>query len=576
MRAKQHKRLKSQVKPTKSLYHRVERPMTDVFINNFLQSIDSPRALTVWLLYEHKEHDQLASLECNPNDYPDYVSARNAYTASAFLSKADFLDTTFDRKVQAFIKFARFEEKCRETNYRFRNAHLDPLYTGPNVWLLNAARRKIEQILGDFSAEELFDVCDWGPGVTNLIKGSDVAPSTKFQFETGITRDLYSLVGSAFAEAYPSWSKLRLNCEEHLVSRSGFTMEVGNVITTVPKNSKTERIIAVEPGVNLWFQKGCGAMLRRRLRRIGIDLNNQSINQELCKTASSTGDLATVDFSSASDSISSAVVEELLPRRWFNLLESARSHFGKRSKEPSFHRWEKFSSMGNGFTFELESLIFYAAAHAVCSFMKVEKPVLGVYGDDVIIPNTCYDLFSSFSAFLGFQVNNQKSFSSGYFRESCGAHYYDGKDLKPFYLKGIIRDIETVYRVANGVRRLAHRRNGYYGCDVGFRFTFASLVESVPKRFRRFGADALGDGHFIGNFDEATPSRADRGWEGFTFPSMVFSTVRKITDTDGLLLDRIRRGSLQEHGNTYALRGRTTRRYKKLLVAQWYDLGPWT
>jgi len=192
-------------------------------------------------------------------------------------------------------------------------------------------------------------------------------------------------------------------------------------------------VIAIEPGINLWFQKALGSMIRRRLARFGIDLNDQSRNQSLAYLSSIDGSLATVDFSSASDSISLEVVRELLPPRWFQILDIVRSKVGRKS-DGTIVRWNKFSSMGNGFTFELESLIFFAAASAVQEYLHLDGEI-SVFGDDVILDVRGYPMFAEYSAFLGFRVNLQKSFSSGGFRESCGSHYFSGVDCKPVFLK---------------------------------------------------------------------------------------------------------------------------------------------
>lgn len=540
----------------------------DDAILSYFSALDTPRSLTCWLLYSYKENQQLVNLTVRPEDYNDPFRFRDDYQATEFLSKADFLDLPVSKKDAALSKFREFETLCSQTNYRFNRPHLDPLFTGPNVWLLNATKRKIASILGDFSPDEFVDEANWGPGVSTLLKGQHVSATNKFHSESGITPDLCSLIKPWFSTAYPRWA-------EHLASVKGsemFTPQMGNVIVTVPKNSKTDRVIAIEPGLNLWFQKSVGSMIRRRLGRIGIDLNSQIRNQQLAKMGSKDSSLATVDFSSASDSISLELVRELLPPRWFLLLDSLRSKIGMFGTE--LIRWNKFSSMGNGFTFELESLIFFAAAYAVRSFEKIEGEI-SVFGDDVIIPNQCFATFSSFSEFLGFRVNKKKSFSSTYFRESCGSHYYDGIDCKPLFLKGKLRNVQSLYKLANGVRILAHRRNSYYGCDRRFLDCWRRLFRRVNKSLRFIISFGLGDSGFIGNFDEACPIYARNGIEGYYTNIVVDSGVNQRFEGEGLFLARLKVPSIQEYGNNYTLRGRTKTRIIKVLVPQWYNLGSW-
>lgn len=582
---------------------------TDVTVYQFLHSLDTPRSLAVWLLYKYKEHDQLLALDIEPKHYINPIMFRDDYSATLFLSKAVFLETTFDKKKKAYEKFEEFESLCGHTNIRFRNPSLDPNNHGPNVWLLNATKQKIRQVLDDFCGDELIDDANWGPGVSTLLKGSEVSGYNKFRAERGITRDLYSLVSDWFSVAYPSWS-------DHLSREYGESWalyQVGNKIVTVPKNSKTDRVIAVEPGLNLWFQKAVGSMIRRRLSRFGIDLNSQLRNATLARNSSKDGKLATVDFSSASDSIAAAVVEELLPPRWFQLLNSMRSKIGVDSSG-SIRRWNKFSSMGNGFTFELESLIFFAAATATCEYLKLDRSSISVFGDDVIIPSEAIDLFSSFCEFLGFRINKDKSFWDGSFRESCGSHYFDGVDCKPIFLKERLSNAESVFKLANNVRLLAHRRGHNDFCDGKFLDCWSALYNWVPEPLRLKVPICAGDVGFITNFDEAAPDveRARYGIEGYYYRALTSVGISRIGDGQGLILAQLRRlgrpaqpagygsqrfesASRQSQrtptslllfgeelrpdilatSNSYVLRGRSTRRVAKSLVSRWYDLGPW-
>jgi len=494
------------------------------------------------------------------------------------LSKASFLKTSFDRKAVAIAKFKEFEQRCHDTNIRFKNPSSDPLNNGSNVWLLNATKRKIAEILGEYSGEELVDGANWGPGVSTLIKGEEVSAFNKFHAERGITRDLYSLVAPWFKEAYPAWHRNL----SHLYGENYFVEQVGNAIITVPKSSKTDRVIAVEPGINLWFQKSVGSMIRRRLRRVGMELSTQEVNQKLSAQGSKyPWDLATVDFSSASDSISSEVVRELLPPRWFQLLDLLRCRIGKLGDE--IVRWNKFSSMGNGFTFELESLIFYCAALACVEYqgLKDGAPLpktVSVHGDDVILPSPAFDLFSQFSEFLGFKVNPKKSFSEGYFRESCGAHWYDGVDCKPIFLKERSRNVEAIYKLANSIRNLAHRYHFMRSCDSRFRDAWTHLLLRVPEPLRLFVPREAGDVGFVGNFDEACPTRARYGIEGYYYRALTTTGVSRESEEPAMLLARLWVPSVDIEGNnSYPLRGRTRRTVttNRTPVRQWYDYGPW-
>ena len=580
---------------------RVSPEVTSEVISSYLESLDCPRSLTVAILYRYGEHDQLSGLEFDPLLYNDFRDCRDAYAATKFLSKFKGLTLNHDLDEVAIEKFESFELLCKQTNSRFRDLSRDPLFKGRAVWLHNAVIRKIDEILGEFYPQDFFEMPDWGPGASTLIKRRSASSTNKFQCETGITRELHRLIPlDMLAEVYPPWA--------YHLSRIGFPkFEIGNKVITVPKDAKANRVIAIEPGINLWFQKALGEMIGLRLRRCGVDLRYQETNQRLAYLGSLNLRWATVDMSSASDSISYAVVEALLPPRWFSVMDSCRSHYGRLGARTL--KWEKFSSMGNGFTFQLESLIFYAVAFCCAEYLHVSKKDMeGVssYGDDIIIPVVCRDLFSLMMSFYGFRINDSKSHFDSKFRESCGAHYYEGHDVKPIYLKDKLSSLLSVFRMANAVRRLSRRRQSY-GCDERFRSTFELLVQKVPSALRFRIPDGFGDGGFISSFDEATPIKMRRGinriegYEGYYCRHLTEVSLTYQEDRVGYLLSNLwssgpsvdldlnrksrarlkaiadltasdRSGSGR---NSVPLIGRKKLRLAYSLVQQWCDLGPW-
>ncbi|DAD50534.1 TPA_asm: RNA-directed RNA polymerase [ssRNA phage Gerhypos.4_2] len=579
--------------------YRVGPEVTSDAISQFLESLDCPRSLAVLILFRNGEHQQLLDLEFDPSYYLTGNDCRDAYAATKFLSK--YKDLSLDRDLDdvAKKKFLEFELLCKQTNARFRKLEHDQKFTSHVVWLHNAVVRKISNILGEFSPQDFFEMPDWGPGASTLIKRRFASSTNKFQCETGITRELHALIPTELLrEVYPLWAA-------HLADSKFPDYQVGNRVVTVPKDAKTNRVIAIEPGMNLWFQKSIGDMIGLKLRRCGNDLRYQSRNQELARSSSITDELATIDFSSASDSISYSVVRELLPKRWFEVMDSCRSHFG--SLDGKLFRWEKFSSMGNGFTFQLESLIFFAAAYCCAEYIgldykSIDKRV-SAYGDDVIVPSACLGIFSDLMDFYGFRINGDKSYYNSPFRESCGSHYYRGLDLKPVYLKDRLSSLQTVFRLANAFRRFSHRFYQNIGdfCDIRQRGVFEHLVHKVPSAFRLRIPHHIGDGGFISNFDEATPSRARFGIEGYFVYTL--SEVSKTYQEDrvGYLLsnlwampnlavpinwgaegqtrlqaiERLVQVSPKDGRNSVHLVGDLKLRISKSLVQQWCNLGEW-
>jgi len=545
---------------------------TDVYVFDFLSSIDHPRALTVWLLYSSKEHDQLVELEWHPSDYLDVASGADSLAATKFLSKATFLSCKYNLREEALKKFFDAENQCRQTNSRIRRY----AFNFESTWtLLAKAKVLTESILGEVDAEEFISSCDWGPGATTLIRRRHSCIPTKFSFERRITPLCYDFIASWFRVAFPHWEP-------------DFEPFGASKVVTVPKNAKTDRTIAIEPGLNLWFQKGAGTVIRSRLRSCGVDLREgQSHNQKKCRIAAKFNKLATVDFSSASDTISLALVEELLPSKWVALLSALRSPYGL--LDNSLVYFEKFSSMGNGFTFELETLIFYVLAVVCCKALGI-RPDVSVYGDDVILPSSAYGMYTTLCADLGFTVNLKKSYSSGYYRESCGSHYWNGADIKPIFQKEPLDGATAKLKAANALRRYAHRRNTF-GCDGSYRACWSALARSIGKNTPLI-SDGYGDSGLVVNFDEARAvvTKAKHGVEGYYTRVWAVLAKEKFFDNKGMLLSKLHSigkshdvdnfvaNKLREAaglGNSTPLPGRIRHVKLRMLIPRWVELGPW-
>lgn len=217
----------------------------------------------------------------------------------------------------------------------------------------------------------------------------------------------------------------------------------------VPKNDRINRMIAIEPTASMFMQKAIGSLIRRRLKRVGVDLDDQTINQQSAQRAYANS-LSTIDLSAASDSISFELVKKVLPFDWFRELIKHRSpamRFNKRDIP-----LQKFSSMGNGYTFELESLIFWALCKVLC-----KTDYINVYGDDIIVHRSDAQRVINGLTVIGFTVNPEKTFISGDFFESCGKHYFQGNDVTPCFQKEPINDIMAAFRCHNRLVRWALR-----------------------------------------------------------------------------------------------------------------------
>jgi hypothetical protein len=432
------------------------------------------------------------------------------YLVSELFSKYDDGEPSPEKEARTWERFSLAEEACLSANQRILYDKSRFGISNRSVEsLLAAAQRKICRILGPFDWNQAAHGFAFGPGATTRLPRRRSDAAYKYSGPPETTSGNLALATAAIT-AVPLW-------KESLISEEGpldIRVVKGNKVVTVPKNWKTDRVIAIEPDMNMYVQKGIGKMIRRRLKQHGVDLDDQTRNQELARKGVALG-LATVDLSMASDTVSYELVRHLMPPDWFEALEQCRSPIGVLPSGQEI-LYRKFSSMGNGYTFELESLLFYALALAVSDAYRLEACNVTVYGDDIIFPASGFgpcDLLS----YCGFTVNDSKSFADGPFRESCGKHYYHGRDVTPFYIKRPPSTLRELFLLHNQIYRWCSRNRDNWVWHRGEMRSLLQWLKGIcPRAWRkRYIPDGFGDGAFIGTFDEACPRPAPRGWEGW-------------------------------------------------------------
>jgi hypothetical protein len=245
------------------------------------------------------------------------------------------------------------------------------------------------------------------------------------------------------------------------VVKSFWTETDASRFATVPKEWDKDRCIDMQPTANGYLQQGVGRYIRSRLRSVGINLNSQEENQQLAFYAYY-ADLATLDLQSASDSVTYELVSLLLPWDWCQYLCALRTKYTQFGRRGPKKRVEKFSAMGNAFTFELETLIFWALSRATSEFVGVKDGTVGVYGDDLVVDREVYDQLVTVLNYCGFRVNASKSFRSGPFYESCGSHFHTGNDVTPVYQKSVVNSPEECVRFHNRLVRWSKRVHDDY------------------------------------------------------------------------------------------------------------------
>lgn len=429
------------------------------------------------------EADSLAGTE-----YPSADLHFSANQVAALIKKYPFpsLIPGVDPEKEAMKKFLASERMCGRYNLIYTLERKLKRYR--SSFLREEIRVWIRRIIGEKpDLPAIYSKCDFGPGASVGISGNATHLARKF------LEPSWSVTPTALPYALAALRQIPL-CWELLLKRedSSFyshdpelfaqalagraAMVDYNKITLVPKTAKVHRTIAVEPLLNGFVQKGVGEYITQRLFRFGIDLTDQSRNQELARLGSIPGDdpYATIDLASASDSISIAVAKDLLPPDWFALLNAIRSPRYK-TKDGIFS-YQKFCSMGNGFCFPLETLIFTSVCAAVYDRHN-HKADYSVYGDDIIVRASLAREVLSTLHLLGFRHNPDKTFIEGPFRESCGADWYNGEDVRPLTLDYEVDSLASYFKLHNASLRNSRT-------TAFFSEAREKLRDSIPHRWR--------------------------------------------------------------------------------------------
>lgn len=489
------------------------------------------------------------------------AEAANCRQALAFFQKCDYivLPGVEPREV-AKSKFKETELACQSTNELFRLRRAGLFNFEP--WVDAALRRaqwKITRILG-----RLPHVRDlklrFGPGATTLTKKKNASVVEKLQAGVSCSESLLPYASALLAEM-PQLTRLhntlepdpyaglltqrwdlqaevdslsvslskgafiggtRVTRKSLLATRKSLMERIASldreiemrklvdvvercpveindgVVEFVPKNAKTHRSIVKEPSLNTMIQLALGDYMAKRLHAFGLDIRNQEINKSLAKEGSLTGELGTLDLSSASDTISTEIVYELLPWEWAFMLGSCRSD--KVLLDAERVDLEKFSSMGNGYTFPLETLIFWALASSAA-----EDGFASVYGDDIIVSTHSVNRVMRLLEVCGFSINRKKSYWTGSFRESCGGDFLRGIDIRPYYHKSVVSGME-LFKMHNFYVR-------HHNPEMAER-----VLAHIHPSLRIYGPDGYGDGHLIGDWTpRRTARQRDHGYGGVLF-----------------------------------------------------------
>lgn len=428
------------------------------------------------------------------------ASMRAVYQVYSLLKKYNFPGDALIKRQAATKKFFEAEGACEAYNH---SGYLKLSWAKEDweVDVFTYARQFLVKVLG-FNVPSFEKLTHWsrhGPGANLDTQYGQVDAYHKHQnWPYSCTSDAFGYARVAIQNdqrwlgALEDDYRARNNIPKHsILDQRVFWTSVlkivpGNRITFVPKDARTERTIAIEPSMNLYLQLGVDGYIRRRLKRWDIDIDDQTKNQTMARLGSVDQDnpelrFVTLDLSSASDSISTMLCKKLLTPEWYSYLMKLRSPVGVLDNETI--SYEKISSMGNGFTFALETAIFASIVYGVQMAVegRYSSKQCSIYGDDIIVTDRIADLVICSLSNAGFTINREKSFLSGPFRESCGADWFHGKPVRPVFLKEKPVSVFGLYTDVNRLKRTLLLRFSLESSNT------ESLIDKwIPEKFRKF------------------------------------------------------------------------------------------
>ncbi len=409
--------------------------------------------------------DALYLSDMGPN-----VACRTAL-ASSFYKKLCPSGNTKHADLAALRKFSEINDQLPSTQFDFEaSSEVESLfwdYFSDHLNRVVGFDESLENLDLDFIREHMMV----GPGAAQKADSTYMV-SKLFESTMSYTNDyLITLYRGALVET-GFWA----DAEMQRFQKFGFERVAGGKLFFAPKNAEISRTCCTEASLNMLVQKALGAFLEYRLGHyFGIRLSNQpDNNRELARIGSIDGSFGTIDLASASDSIGLQLMLRVLrPSKFKTWMLASRSETAVLPDGQEVDL-RMISTMGNGFTFPLQTVIFACAVRSVYQLMgfpsRCPKSEFGVFGDDIIVRREAYDFVCRMLQKLGFSVNVGKSFNTGPFRESCGHDYYAGVNIRGVY----VRSLEIPQQVYSLINRLI-RWSAYH--DVPLIRTISLLRE---------------------------------------------------------------------------------------------------
>lgn len=413
-------------------------------LHDFYSSLPPSFSRTLAQIISDKNVTELRELSFNHQMHTSVDTYKRVYQMINLCKRVVFKNDVFSESELV----AQATDKFKATQIRLASlSELSPQARDVLFW----ARGLTHEILGDFTNTELNERCEFGKHAAVGVPYRKATLLAKWETITGSEDDL-----KWFESDYLGFNRLL----DEFLKENYIERETSSELklTFVPKSFKACRAITPNTTVGSLRSDGLGKMIASRLRRVGLDITClQEFHRELAQLGSWDHSLVTCDQRSASDNITGWLLELLLPKSWYKELNTGRISL-IRLPDGVAVKSETFCTMGVGFTFPLQTLVFYCLAKAISLSSFDGEDFVSCYGDDLIVDARLWPLVRDLFPEFGLEINEDKTFFEGDFRESCGGDFYRGVDVRPFQpqvsgaLKRVAYD-SCIYKFINGLRR---------------------------------------------------------------------------------------------------------------------------
>ena len=411
------------------------------------------QAVNVVHCVEHDDVGSIRGIEWDLGNCTDPYSFKCTYQMASLFKKY-----RFEKDLLSSSELAEAAEKqFLDNQERLSSQDLSSLPSYMQ-WILFRARGNCHKILGNYDLEEHFALSRFGKKASVGISHRAACEAARWECPISGSVD------------HISWFKDVVLSEDvsalkYVYSQAGAEKPLFSEIDTlalsfVPKTFKSLRSIMPNTTIGTFYSDGLGKVIAKRLKAAGYDIATlQGQHGEYARLGSITGKLVTADQSLASDNITLALVKAIVPRQWFEALNLGRID---KVKLPSGRivNTPTFCTMGIGFTFPLQTLIFLCLLKAIDDSYFGGRSLVSVYGDDLVYDVRLHPFVIRVFGYLSLKINEDKTFASGAFRESCGSDFFAGVDVRPFQPKndrGSLMDRKAyeqfLYFLINGFKR---------------------------------------------------------------------------------------------------------------------------